>query len=271
MARIDTPFGELNVRELGNRPAGVVALHGFTQHGGSFEELAELLPTGLAAVDLPGHGLSAVDPIDYRTTISVVAEYFRSFDDAVDLIGYSQGGRIALGLGLECPGLIRSLMLISASPGIESLEQRRQRHSSDDRLAGRIEEGGIEAFVDEWLGLEIFAGLAQRSDDWRRRDRRLRLDNTAKGLAAALRGYGQGAQPYLGDRLSGLSVPTLFIAGADDAKYRSLAEQMAVSVPESAVALVDGAGHAVVGEQPVRVSELLQAWTDPLRGKLGGR
>ena len=262
MTRIDTPFGELNVRELGNRRGGVVALHGFTQHGGSFEELADLLPTGLAAVDLPGHGLSAVDPIDYRTTVSVVAEYLRSFGDAVDLVGYSQGGRIALGLGLECPGLIRKLVLISASPGIASLERRRERRSSDEQLARHIEEAGVEAFVDEWLDLEIFARLSRRSEAWRRRDRHMRLDNTAAGLAAALRGYGQSAQPYLGDLLAGLFVPTLFMAGADDAKYRALAEQIAVAVPESAVALVDGAGHAVVGEQPVRVAELLQAWTE---------
>jgi len=252
-----TKFGQVSVREFGDGPVGLIALHGFTQHGGSFEELASLLGTDVVAVDLPGHGSTDVGPITFEVAVSVVTEVLESLGNRPALLGYSQGGRIALGVSLARPDLIDRLILVSASPGIEDPELRRQRREADDILAGRIEDLGVEAFVDEWLELEMFAGLQRRPTQWRNADRSRRLENSAPGLAAALRGMGQGAQPFLGESLDRLTVPLLAIAGGDDPRYMDHAEAMVSAVPDGALAIVPDAGHAVNAELPGAIASLV--------------
>ena len=247
----------MTLREFGDGPVGLVALHGFTQQGGSFEELASLLDIGVVAVDLPGHGHTEVEPITFDGAVSVVGEVLEAFAEPPALLGYSQGGRIALGLALAKPDLLDRLILVSASPGIEDPDLRRQRRVADDVLAGRIEGLGVEAFIDEWLSLEMFVGLHRRSVQWRDADRSLRLENTGTGLAAALRGMGQGAQPYLGEDVNQLAVSLLAVAGADDPRYTRHAEAMVRAVPDGVVEVVENAGHSVIGEMPDHIATLV--------------
>jgi pimeloyl-ACP methyl ester carboxylesterase len=55
-------------------------------------------------------------------------------------------------------------------------------------------------------------------------------------------------------------MPVLLVAGADDARYAALAEEMGNRIPGATVALIAGAGHAVVGERPAEVAGLLASW-----------
>jgi len=88
-------------------------------------------------------------------------------------------------------------------------------------------------------------------------DRATRLENTADGLADALVGMGQGAQPYYGDRLGDLQIPVLVIAGGRDGKYASIATAMTRSLPRGELRIIAEAGHAVIGEQPRVVADLV--------------
>lgn len=65
------------------------------------------------------------------------------------LAGYSMGGRIALYLALRFPNLFRKTVIISASPGLKTEEERQTRKESDERLALNIEEN-FESFLREW-------------------------------------------------------------------------------------------------------------------------
>ena len=103
----------------------------------------------------------------------------------------------------------------------------------------------------------MFAGLQRRHPQWQNADRSRRLENSAAGLAAALRGMGQGAQPFLGESLDGLTVPLLAIAGGDDPRYRDHAEAMVSAVPDGALAIVLDAGHAVIAEMPGEIASLV--------------
>jgi pimeloyl-ACP methyl ester carboxylesterase len=103
----------------------------------------------------------------------------------------------------------------------------------------------------------MFGGLAKRHEIWRAVDRETRLLSSADGLARALIGYSQGSQPYLGDRLAELRVPTLIVAGADDAKYVAIAETMHRAIDGSQLAIIEGVGHAVVGEDPAELGDLI--------------
>jgi len=238
-----------------------LALHGFTQRGSMWAEVAALAGGQWVTPDLPGHGGRPVR--SWEETVGLVAGLLRALPAPRCLVGYSMGGRLGLAVALDHPGLVDRLAVVSASPGMADPEARRQRLAEDLALAGRIDEIGAEAFLDEWLSRPLFGGLAARGPRWRERDRTDRLGSTAAGMAGALRLLGQGAQPYLGDRLGELSMPVLLMAGSNDGKYAALAEDMGRRLPRAMVAVAPGAGHALVGERPGDVAALLAGWSAP--------
>src|SRR5207245_5865130 len=77
-----------------------------------------------------------------------------------DLVGYSQGGRIALFVAARHPDRVRTLTTIGAHAGFE--RDRAERLAADLALADRIEREGIDWFAAYWAGLPLFAGLARR-------------------------------------------------------------------------------------------------------------
>ena len=198
---------------------------------------------------MPGHGGTHGSPVDVPATVAATARWLSSFGQPMPLVGYSQGGRMALLTTLEHPHLVERLVLISASPGVAGSEARAQRRERDERLADHIETVGVDVFLDEWLASPI-AGTAHLDDEARRRDRAIRSVNTATGLATALRGIGQGAQPYVGDRIGELEVPLLTVSGSADATYTRLAQEMAETAISGDHLSIDGAGHNVILDAP---------------------
>jgi len=180
------------------------------------------------------------------------------------LVGYSQGGRLALLVALERPDLVSALVTISASPGIAGPAERRARRTADDALARHIIDVGASAFLDEWLAADL-TGTTDLPAAVRREDRRMREANTAAGLAAALRGYGQGSQPWVGDRLAELAAPAVFVAGGDDERYAGLAREMAAAAPRGRAEIVEGAGHNLVLRQPGRIARIIDRALSPGR------
>jgi 2-succinyl-6-hydroxy-2,4-cyclohexadiene-1-carboxylate synthase len=234
-----------------------LALHGFTQRGSMWDEVAALAGGDWVAPDLPGHG--GRPACSWQEAVGIVAGLLGAAP-ARCLVGYSMGGRLALAVALDHPDQVDRLALLSSAPGLADAEARRRRAEEDLALADHIEEAGVAAFLDEWLDGPWFGGGQAPPAKWRAAERAARLGNTAAGLAGALRLLGQGAQPYLGDRLGELGMPVLLVAGADDQRYAALARSMGERIPRAEVALVAGAGHALVGERPREVAALLAAW-----------
>jgi 2-succinyl-6-hydroxy-2,4-cyclohexadiene-1-carboxylate synthase len=232
-----------------------LALHGFTQRGSMWGEVGARAGGTWVCPDLPGHGGWPARP--WEEAVAFVAGLLDELAGPRCLLGYSMGGRLALAAAVEHPGLVDRLVLVSTSPGIADAVGRARRLSDDRALADHLETAGVDAFLDEWLARPLFAGLAARGEAWCRADREARLGSEASGLAEALRLLGQGAQPYLGDRLGELPMPVLLVAGSGDEQYAALAWDMAEGMARAEVALVAGAGHAVVGEKPVEVAGLL--------------
>jgi len=148
------------------------------------------------------------------------------------------------------------LILVSTSPGISSEVDREARRRGDEILAGRIETIGLDAFLDEWLRGSV-TGTSHLSEEAQRADRIVRSENTAVGLASALRGFGQGSQPFVGDRLSELEMPVLTISGARDEKYTNLAVEIANSVSDGRHISIPRAAHNVVLEAPAELAATL--------------
>lgn len=221
----------------------VVLVHGFTQTLASWEALASWLAGRyeVARVDLPGHGGSADARLGFPDAAAAIGEA----GGRGAYVGYSLGGRLCLRLALDRPDLVTALVLVGASPGLADEVERAQRRRADEARAAAIERDGVDAFLEGWLDQPLFATLPKGAAGIEERRR-----NPASGLAAALRRLGTGVQEPLWDRLPSMGIPTLLVAGAEDAKFAALAEDMARRIPGARVTLVEGAGHAAHLERP---------------------
>jgi 2-succinyl-6-hydroxy-2,4-cyclohexadiene-1-carboxylate synthase len=238
------------VRHFGSGKAVAMVLHGFTQSGESMKEFAQFFGPPLLAPDLPGHGSDPQLPATMDAAVSQVVELFRASPCRV-LIGYSMGGRVALRAALELGDEVDLLVLVSTSAGMHDPSARADRLSADRGLAEDLRVGGLEAFLERWSSLPIFAQLKARSEKWRDHDRLVRLEGSAEGLAQSLEGMGQGATiPVADEELEGLETVTLLAAGAMDAPYAAEAERMAELLPNGFVAIHPTGGHALLGEDP---------------------
>ncbi len=258
MLEVQTPDGGgLYVRERGTG-LPLLLVHGFTGSSEAWgEELLDELASEfrLLAVDLIGHGCSdrPHEPKRYALASQVrdlcALLDSRGVERAVWL-GYSMGGRIALGAALLCPQRIRGLVLESASAGLDSDGERRARIAHDETLARRLEDDGLEKFVAYWMGFPLFATQAKLGPAALERERERRLRNDPAALAASLRGMGTGVQPSFWKRLHDVRAPALVLAGSEDEKFCALARRMAARLPQAQLELIPGAGHAPHLEQP---------------------
>lgn len=256
--------------EAGHGPA-VLLLHGFTGSSENWQPLQAALADGyrVIALDLPGHGQSEAPSNPARYRMAAVAADVGALLDHLQsgpahLLGYSMGGRLALYLALTEPHRWRSLILESASPGLAAAAARAERRARDEALAAWIEAEGIEAFVDRWEALPLFASQRRLPDRVRRQHRAGRLRNRPEGLANSLRGMGTGVQPSLWAQLAKLSLPALLIAGALDEKFVGIARQMtgllAARPPHPRLEIVPEAGHTVHLERPAEYASLVRQW-----------
>lgn len=244
----------------------VLLVHGFTGSGAAWTPFRPALErlTRPVAVDLLGHGASDAPPDPARHAVERQAADLAAFLRADDLApahvaGYSFGARVALRLAVDHPDVVRSLVLESPSAGIADAAARAERRAADERLAQLLEREGIAAFVERWEALPLFAGERTLPAEARHAIRAERLRNDPQGLAASLRGAGQGVMAPLHDALPGLAVPATVIAGALDQAGLPRAGAVASAIPSARLVVVPDVGHAVHREAPVRFARELAA------------
>jgi 2-succinyl-6-hydroxy-2,4-cyclohexadiene-1-carboxylate synthase len=235
-------------------PDRLTLVHGFTQTLRSWDRLTDTLAETfqVVRVDLPGHGGSSGVELDFAGTAAAIGDA----GGLATYVGYSMGGRLCLRLALDQPELVRTLVLVGASPGLADGEQRAARRVADERLAAEIERDGTAAFLSRWLAQPMFSTLEPRPEDLA-----ARLENPPDGLAAALRRLGTGVQEPLWDRLHELEMPVLLVTGQDDTRFARVAEEMAEAIGDNAqVVALAGAGHAAHLERPASFCRLLAAF-----------
>ena len=179
------------------------------------------------------------------------------------VVGYSLGGRLALQLAIEHPGLVSRAVIISASPGLADESTRRARRSEDEHRACRLETQGLEPFLDDWYRLPLFAPLREQPRFPEVLERRRR--NDPRLLARSLRTMGTGSQRSLWGDLDGLRTPLLFLAGERDPKFTDLAFDMAALCPRAEAVVLRGRGHALVEEDPEAVAGETEAFLGDCR------
>lgn len=232
----------------------MVLVHGFTQTrrcwGAEAEDLAR--DHEVVRVDAPGHGRSHEILAGLRTGGRLIADQ----GGEATYLGYSMGARFCLHLALSNPELVRGLVLVSGTAGIEDDAERAARRAQDLRTAERIEAAGLTSFLDEWLAEPLFQTLPAE-----RAFREERLENTVMGLRSSLEQAGTGSQDPSWHVLHRLEMPVLVVAGALDGKFVGLAERLATEVGSNAtLAVVPEAGHAVHLEAPDAFLGVLRPW-----------
>ena len=239
----------------------LVLLHGFTGCPASWDPVAALLPTDLEIrrPALRGHGPEAAD-VDgtFEDEVDRLAGLARRLKPPVHLAGYSMGGRLALGLLVRHRELFASATLIGVQPG-QGPALRRRRAARDAALARRLEDRGIEDFVDRWQELPLFKSQRRLPAAVRERQRAQRLGHRPAGLALALRTLGPGSMPDYRPRLADLDLPIRLLVGASDDKFCRIARAMARSLPQGSVEIVPGAGHNPTLEAPSAVAAAIIA------------
>ncbi|MCH7573778.1 MAG: 2-succinyl-6-hydroxy-2,4-cyclohexadiene-1-carboxylate synthase [Candidatus Marinimicrobia bacterium] len=247
----------------GSLPA-VVLLHGFMGSLADWDDLRQRLRPAwrTVAIDLPGHGQSPLDPgDDFQQTLERLESWLRQSGlEKAHLLGYSMGGRLALGLALRAPQLLASLILESVSPGLESDGAIRERQAQEAAWAQAM-TADKGAFLADWNRGSLFSRQAARNPQAARAIHSRRLDHDPRGWADALKAFGLGYQPNLWSQLPHLDLPVLLLSGREDEKFTHMANRMAGLLPGGRKAVISDAGHAAHLEQPAKfqaaVSEFL--------------
>ena len=224
----------------------VILLHGFMQTGNSWREVAEMLKTDhwVLAPDLLGHGKTPFSPGETLSLEAYVEQLHRlvqwaknqqpsGVTHSISLVGYSLGGRIAALFATQYPNEIDALVLESAGLGPQNEEERAARAEKTramvaklDESAGQNPESPLEAFIDYWQNLPLFASQRELSEDIRARIRAERLANHPAALRANLSDAGQDKMPNLRPALANLNKPVLYLVGEKDAGYTEIARSL---------------------------------------------
>jgi esterase len=181
----------------------------------------------------------------------------------VDLIGHSRGGHLSFRLALRRPELLRKLVL--AEPGgtlDESLmppgaaetnpapAARDYVEEASEKIGAGDLEGGLRAFIDGINGSGAWDALPPAI-------RQTRIDNANTLLAQV----NEGRQPYAKAEAEALSVPTLFVGGADtQGLLPIILNQLADNVPNAKKVMIPNAGHPMFRQQPAAFCEAVTSF-----------
>ncbi|HEY3000472.1 MAG TPA: alpha/beta hydrolase [Acidimicrobiales bacterium] len=262
------PGRHLSTLVWGDGPPELVLLHGGAQNAHTWDTVALALDRPLVAVDLPGHGHSdgghdgALDPAANAWDVAVVVRALAP--EARAVVGMSLGGVTALALAAHAPELVRRLVLVDITPGVD--EQRsgaiiafvngpESFDSFDELLARTIAFNPTRS--ESSLRRGILHNALQRDDGtWVWRYARHRL-GTSVGDGAA--GAGTPFFASLWEVVSDLGVPLMLVRGMLPQSVVSDADEAELlrRQPGARVEHVAGAGHSVQGDTPVELAALI--------------
>ena len=249
-------------------PPELVFLHGTAMNAHTWDTVALALDRPLVAFDLPGHGHSSwrddstYSPDNLAEAVAQGDERLAPQADAV--VGMSLGGMTATMLAARWPELVRRLVLVDITPGvnrrkaqaiIDFVDGPQTFPSFDAILARTVEHNPTRSESSLRRGILHNAHpLPDGSWAWNY-DRRGRSQPDAATLPAD----DEDPPPSpLWDVLSQIEVPLLLARGGvspvvDDADVAELVRRQ----PAAEVVVVDGAGHRVQGDRPHQLAALI--------------
>jgi pimeloyl-ACP methyl ester carboxylesterase len=262
------PGRRLSALVWGDAAPELVLLHGGAQNAHTWDTVAMALDRPLVAIDLPGHGHSdgghgnALDPASNAVDVAVAIRALAP--DARAVVGMSLGGATSLALAAHAPDLVRRLVLVDITPGVDEHKASQiiafvngpeSFDSFDELLARTIAFNPTRS--ESSLRRGILHNAVQREDGtwvWRyARDRQ----QATQGDGVA--GRGRPDFGSLWDVVSGLTVPLMLVRGMLPQSVVSDADEAELlrRRPDARVEHVEGAGHSVQGDKPVELAALI--------------
>lgn len=244
-----------NVQVTGHGAPTWLLLHGFMSNHHDFDQIYPRLSGTVIIPDLLGHGQTTApvtkvfsmtqqveDLIDLLTALKI--------QQPLHLVGYSMGGRIALGFAIAHPEKIVHLFLESSRPGLESKVQRTKRQAHDAKLADQLMTEPLSKFVAHWTDLPLFQSQQALPEIVKMRIKQQRLRQRPKQLAKSLRQIGTGQQPNYWPKLKSFTKPVTIITGQLDPKFTKIGQIMAEQLPHSQHISLPNLGHNTHIEAP---------------------
>lgn len=242
----------------------LVALHGAGVDHRELEVAIEASGTGEGYrriyPDLPGMGASTASGLTCNDDVVTLLAGFLDQLDAgpVMLLGHSYGAYLARGVAARRPDLVRGLALLCPLSEHTGRVPDHDVVPADARTYDELEPAQRQGF-DEYFVL--------RTPATARRYRDFVLPGMALVDEAALERIFAGWSIDLGTGTC--SAPTLIVAGRQDSVVGYTdATGLLERYPHATLAVIDGAGHALMHERPALLAPLLADWLD--RGRLGG-
>lgn len=249
----------------GDAPPEFVFLHGGGQNAHTWDTVALALDRPLLAIDLPGHGHSDDVAADAdlsprafaRDVAPVIAEHA---PEAAAVIGMSLGGLTALALAATEPALVRRLLLVDITPGVNGDK------ASDiiAFLAGPESFASFEEILERTIAFNptrsesslrrgVLHNALQREDGtWVWRHQR----GTRPG--ALREGASRLDAESLWDDLASLRIPIQLTAGANSPVVSDDdIERFRQVQPGAGIVTVADAGHSIQGDQPVELARII--------------
>jgi pimeloyl-ACP methyl ester carboxylesterase len=243
----------------------LVLLHGGAQNAHTWDTVALALDRALVAVDLPGHGHSdhrddgPFGPVQNATDVAAVVPALAPAARMV--VGMSLGGLTAIALAARHPDLVRRLVLVDVTPGVDRdkaapiaafIAGPESFESFDEILARTIEFNPTRTVSSLRRGV-LHNALERGDGRWVWRYQRPRLAETAD-----MPDFGG-----LWDDVSRITVPLMLVRGRESGVVsdEDVAE-LRRRRPNARVEVVDGAGHSVQGDKPVELARLLERFLE---------
>ncbi|MFV0275697.1 MAG: alpha/beta fold hydrolase [Parahaliea sp.] len=228
----------------------VVLLHGLFGMGGNLGALARALAPDFRvhSLDLPNHGRSGwMESMGLAGLAAAVVDWLAQQGiGRVSLCGHSLGGKVAMRLTLDQPGLVDRLVVADIAPvaypphhdaifealAIVARQRPASRPEAGQLMAPLIKEAGVRQF--------LLLSLARGEDG--RYDWRFNLEGLRRDYAAV-------CEPLQSDRpFPGTAV---FLKGElSDYIQPSHREAILALFPAATVKVLQGCGHWLHAEQP---------------------
>jgi len=249
-------------RSWGEGPP-VFFLHAGGSHGGQWTKVVEALGPGWSAIapDVLGFGGTDAWPVAGGLSHDLQAELVahiidRTAGQAVDVVGHSYGGSIAVRLAVNCPRKVRSLVLIEPILNCLLAETGDPLFEESERinrfLADCIERGqperGWQAFIDERNG----PGTWQRLSDKRREEFVKQSAAAREAVLSSLNNRTTLAE------LGAIATPMMVVCGAETTAPERRVSEVLRDATAARYRLLPGAGHMSPLSHPGEVAEIVR-------------
>jgi 2-succinyl-6-hydroxy-2,4-cyclohexadiene-1-carboxylate synthase len=163
---------------------------------------------------------------------------------SLTLLGYSQGGRLALHALRARPKLWSRAHLISTNPGLQNESEKQTRKKLDKQWAERFLNEPWEKVLSGWNSQPVFLNDPEPRREEHQFDR--------KTLANCLESWSLGNQDNFREWISETNLKFTWWAGARDEKYKSVIADLKIGAGQSKI-IVPETGHRIIFQNKFKV------------------